>query len=373
MKEVRIKDICDKGSSNLKQKDVEGKEGAYAVYGASGLISYINTYHQENDYIAIVKDGSGIGRVSFMPAKSSVIGTMQYILPKEGYSIRYIGYCLQSLDLSRYKQGAAIPHIYFRDYGERKVRVSDNLTEQQDIVRYLDESFAKIDALKANAEKSLADAKALFQAELKKAMEPKEGWGEKKLGELAENLRTGLNPRTHFKLNTPDATGYYITVRELKGFTFQVDEKTDRINQHAIERINQRSGLKIGDILYSGTGTIGRTSIVTENPTWWNIKEGVYAITPKAFIDSKYLIYVLRCETIHKRILEKASGTTVKSIPMRELVNITIPLTSLTDQQSIVTHLDALSAKVTQLQQNLEKIKTECDALKQALLKQVFK
>lgn len=248
-----------------------------------------------------------------------------------------------------------------------------SLSEQQDIVRYLDESFAKIDALKVNAEKSLADAKALFQAELKKAMEPKEGWEEKKLGELAENLRTGLNPRTHFKLNTPDATGYYITVRELKGFTFQVDEKTDRINQHAIERINQRSGLKIGDILYSGTGTIGRTSIVTENPTWWNIKEGVYAITPKAFIDSKYLIYVLRCETIHKRILEKASGTTVKSIPMRELVNITIPLTSLTDQQSIVTHLDALSAKVTQLQQNLEKIKTECDALKQALLKQVFK
>lgn len=247
------------------------------------------------------------------------------------------------------------------------------LSEQQSIVRYLDESFAKIDALKVNAEKSLADAKALFQAELKKAMEPKEGWEEKKLGELAENLRTGLNPRTHFKLNTPDATGYYITVRELKGFTFQVDEKTDRINQHAIERINQRSGLKIGDILYSGTGTIGRTSIVTENPTWWNIKEGVYAITPKAFIDSKYLIYVLRCETIHKRILEKASGTTVKSIPMRELVNITIPLTSLTDQQSIVTHLDALSAKVTQLQQNLEKIKTECDALKQALLKQVFK
>ena len=64
MKELRIKDICDKGSSNLKQKDVEGKNGLYPVYGASGIISHIDTYHQEANYIAIVKDGSGIGRVT---------------------------------------------------------------------------------------------------------------------------------------------------------------------------------------------------------------------------------------------------------------------------------------------------------------------
>ena len=158
MKELRIKDICDKGSSNLKQKDVEGKNGLYPVYGASGVISHIDTYHQEEKYIAIVKDGSGIGRVTFMPAKSSVIGTMQYILPKEGFNINYIGYCLQSLDLSKYKQGAAIPHIYFKDYGERIVKVTEDKNEQQSIVDYLDSAFAKIDAMKANAEKALNEA-----------------------------------------------------------------------------------------------------------------------------------------------------------------------------------------------------------------------
>ena len=167
MKELRIKDICDKGSSNLKQKDVEGKNGQYPVYGASGIISHIDTYHQEENYIAIVKDGSGIGRVTFMPAKSSVIGTMQYILPKGGFNINYIGYCLQSLDLSKYKQGAAIPHIYFKDYGERIVKVTEDTKEQQSIVDYLDSAFAKIDAMKANAEKALNEAQALFQASLK--------------------------------------------------------------------------------------------------------------------------------------------------------------------------------------------------------------
>ena len=113
----KVKDICFKGSSQIAQKDLNGVSGIYPIYGASGLIKNIDFYHQEKEYIGLVKDGSGIGRIMFLPPKSSVIGTLQYILPKEGYNIRYIGYCLQSLRLEKYKQGAAIPHIYFKDYG----------------------------------------------------------------------------------------------------------------------------------------------------------------------------------------------------------------------------------------------------------------
>ena len=57
-------------------------------------------------------------------------------------------------------------------------------SEQQSIVDYLDSAFAKIDAMKANAEKALGEAKALFQASLKEMLEPKEGWEEKKLGDI---------------------------------------------------------------------------------------------------------------------------------------------------------------------------------------------
>ena len=59
------------------------------------------------------------------------------------------------------------------------------LSEQQSIVDYLDSAFAKIDAMKANAEKALNEAKALFQASLKEMLEPKEGWEEKILGDIA--------------------------------------------------------------------------------------------------------------------------------------------------------------------------------------------
>lgn len=176
----------------------------------------------------------------------------------------------------------------------------------------------------------------------------KEGWKEVPLECAIDNLRTGLNPRVHFKLNTPDATGYYVTVRELKGWTFEVDDKTDRINQAAVKRINERSNLLVGDVLYSGTGTIGNTAIVQEEPSWWNIKEGVYAITPKSdLLESRFLIYVLK--KLKDLIVSKSSGTTIKSIPMKELRKIEIPLPSLPEQQRIVEYLDSTFAEIDAL------------------------
>ena len=67
------------------------------------------------------------------------------------------------------------------------------LSEQQSIVDYLDSAFAKIDAMKANAEKALNEAKALFQATLKEMLEPKEGWEEKTLGDICSDIRYGTS------------------------------------------------------------------------------------------------------------------------------------------------------------------------------------
>ena len=62
---------------------IENATGAYPIYGAAGYIGNIDFYHQEKEYIAVVKDGAGVGRTMFLPGKSSVIGTLQYIVPKE--------------------------------------------------------------------------------------------------------------------------------------------------------------------------------------------------------------------------------------------------------------------------------------------------
>ena len=112
----KLSDVCTKGTSNIAQKDLDARNGCYPIYGASGFIKNVDFYHQEQPYIAIVKDGAGVGRVMQLPAKSSVIGTMQYIIPNEGVSVEYLAYALEHMNLSKYYLGAAIPHIYFKDY-----------------------------------------------------------------------------------------------------------------------------------------------------------------------------------------------------------------------------------------------------------------
>ena len=76
---TRLDELCQKKSSSIAQKDLENREGMYPIYGASGFIKNIDFYEQEKPYVAVVKDGAGVGRVMILPAKSSVIGTMQYI------------------------------------------------------------------------------------------------------------------------------------------------------------------------------------------------------------------------------------------------------------------------------------------------------
>lgn len=369
MKELRIKDICDKGSSNLKQKDVEGKNGLYPVFGASGIISHIDTYHQETNYIAIVKDGSGIGRVTFMPAKSSVIGTMQYILPKEGFNINYIGYCLQSLDLSKYKQGAAIPHIYFRDYGERIVKVTEDLKEQQSIVDYLDSAFAKIDAMKANAEKALNEAKALFQASLKEMLEPKEGWEEKALKDLGQT-QTGTTPSKSDKSNYGD---YIEFIRPS-----EIDyDGNGRIDYNCEIKLSEQGASK-GRVFASNSilmvcigATIGKVGFSIKEVS---CNQQINVFTPSNDLNYKFVYYAMRSPSFQHRVIKEgtSSQATLPIINKGKWEQLSISFPEIKEQEVIATHLDNLSSKVSDFKENYNKISQECDALKQAILRQVF-
>lgn len=365
MKEVQIKDICSKGSSSLRQKDLQ-EVGKFPVYGASGIAGYLDTYEQESEYIAIVKDGSGIGRVSFQEGKSSLIGTMQYILPQKGYDIRYIGYCLQSLDLSKYKQGAAIPHIYFRDYGERVVNVSDDLSEQQRIVSRLDSAFSHIDALKSNAEKQLNEAKALFQAELTECMKPKERWEEKSLGEVS-SFQNGFA----FKSNLFKKEGFpIIRISNIQNEAIQTDDivyfdKADYPVNFDNYKIYPQDIL----IAMSG-GTTGKLGINTTDTIFYqNQRVGVIRENKK-FLDHGFLFYFLHTKS--EESLKIAAGAAQPNLSTAQIKGFIIPVPQLEVQRQIVAHLDSLSSNIRKLEELQQKTIAECDALKQAMLREVF-
>ncbi|MDE6848432.1 MAG: restriction endonuclease subunit S, partial [Ruminococcus sp.] len=118
---VKLGDVCSKGSSNIAQKDIENNNGLYGIYGAGGYIKNIDFYHQNKPYIAVIKDGAGIGRTMLLPEKTSVIGTMQYLIPNELVIAEYLYYAVTHMNLAKYFTGTTIPHIYFKDYQREKL------------------------------------------------------------------------------------------------------------------------------------------------------------------------------------------------------------------------------------------------------------
>ena len=174
------------------------------------------------------------------------------------------------------------------------------------------------------------------------------------MGEICKSINTGLNPRKFFKLNTPDANGYYVTIREIRNGRIIFSEKTDRINNAALKLCNNRSNIESGDVLFSGTGTIGQVAVVHESPYNWNIKEGVYAIKPITCIISPFFLrYLLESKNIKDSIMKRVAGGTVQSISMAELKNIVIPIPPLELQEKIVAILDRFETLVNDLTNGL--------------------
>ena len=153
---VKLEDVCERASSNLKQSDIIDKNGDYPIYGASGYIGSVDFYHQDKPYVAVVKDGAGIGRTTLHPAYSSVIGTMQYLLPKDNVLPKYLYYVVKYMHLEKYFTGATIPHIYFKDYKyeefnldkiDRQREIIDSLGKIENVIEKRQQELDKLDEL----------------------------------------------------------------------------------------------------------------------------------------------------------------------------------------------------------------------------------
>ena len=107
-------------SSILQESSVQDA-GAYPVYGAIGVCGYTDAPEVDGDSILIIKDGASVGVTYYASGRYSAIGTLNRLVAKRGYSLRYLYYCLKIFNFAPYRTGLAIPHIYFKDYGKAKV------------------------------------------------------------------------------------------------------------------------------------------------------------------------------------------------------------------------------------------------------------
>ena len=132
---VCLSECLECKTSTLQESDV-CEHGVYPVYGANGIVGYLDNYNTEGEAVYIIKDGSGVGTVSYVTGKCSATGTLNTLQAKEGYSLQYLYYLLKVFNFEPYKTGMAIPHIYFKDYGKAKV-FCPSYTEQLRYARLL--------------------------------------------------------------------------------------------------------------------------------------------------------------------------------------------------------------------------------------------
>lgn len=268
---VKLEDVCERGSSSIKQSDIIESTGDYPIFGAAGYIGNVDFYQQEKPYVAVVKDGAGIGRTTLHPAKSSVIGTMQYLIPKENVLPKYLYYVVRYMHLEKYFTGATIPHIYFKDYKNEQFNL-DSLDVQKKIVNIL----GKCEKIISDRQSELAILDDLIKARFVEMFgDPGTnpmGWKETTIGEECFYIKDGPH-KSLPDIGKGNGGHPFISVRNIvDGYIDFSTAKyiSDEDYADAIKKCHPEKG----DMLYSKGGTTGIAKLIdvdTEFANWVHV------------------------------------------------------------------------------------------------------
>lgn len=165
---IKLKYLCESFNSAIIASTLKTR-GKTAVYGASGLSGYSDNEGISTEYLGIVKDGAGVGRVAQYKAGTLLVGTMSYIFPKKDCDINWLKYCIASLNLADSIDKATIPHIYFSDYGNRSV-LNLSREKQKKTADFLEGKTSLVDQLISNQEKQVERLKEYRQAIITKVV-----------------------------------------------------------------------------------------------------------------------------------------------------------------------------------------------------------
>lgn len=350
----KLGDICDKGSSNISLNKIKDNIGEYALFGASGYVKDIDFYHNETPYIGIVKDGSGCGRVNIYPAKSSLVGTMQYIYPKQNCDIKFLMYLLQSLDLSSLVTGAAIPHIYFKDYSKFSVPLPP-LSTQQSIVSELD----SLSQIIADCKETLKDYDALEQSifydMFGDPVKNDKGWEVKKLEDLCDKI-VDCPHSTPIKSETPTRFPC-IRTSELRNGEISWDSM-QYVGEKEYENRIARLQPQTDDIVFGREGSIGGAVILPEGYNFCLGQRTMLLRANRTLIEPVFLHRVILSDWIKNQIMDKNVASTVAHVNVKDVKAFLLPLPPLSLQQQFASKIEAIEQMKSETKKALQEAET---------------
>ena len=245
------------------------------------------------------------------------------------------------------------------------------LAEQQRIVGLLDEAFAGLATAKANAEKNLQNARALFESHLQSVFTQRgPGWVETTLSRATDGIYTGpfgslLHKSDYIADGIPLVNPAHIT--------------EVRIEPDLRKTVSKATALRLknyimreGDIVIGRRGEMGRCALVTEVEDGWLCGTGSFFIKPSTRCDTRYLVRFLRSDSCKARLEKIAGGAVMPNLSNTDLGNLTFDLPPLNRQKAIVEEIDSLHEETQRLARLYERKHAALEALKKSLLHQAF-
>jgi type I restriction enzyme, S subunit len=250
----------------------------------------------------------------------------------------------------------------------KAIRISfPPLPEQERIVGILDEAFEGIATAKANAEKNLQNARALFESHLQSVF--KRQPDEVPVSALATDVTDGDHmPPPKASTGVP-----FITISDIVKRTRQVDfSNTFTVPVEYFQKLKPNKKPRVGDVLYTVTGaTLGIPVLVGEQRDFC-FQRHIGLIRPKSDTDSAWLTYALLSPQVFRQATRGSTGAAQKTVSLSVLRELKLPKLSFTEQKRIARELDAISAETGRLARLYERKLAALNALKKSLLHEAF-
>jgi len=362
----RLGEVCEL-INGKNQSEVANPEGKYPIYGSGGEMGRADDFRCPAGCTIIGRKGS-INNPLFVAEKFWNVDTA-YALSPTSVDPKYLYYFCRSYDFGALNCGTTIPSLTSAIVKDVQIPFAP-LPEQQRIVAKLDAAFAKIDRLKANAEKNLANAKELFQSALNEAMRPKPGWVEKRLGE--HYLIT--SSKRVFKEQWKSSGVPFYRAREIvrlarDGFV----ENELFISEEMFSEYGKKYGLpNADDIMITGVGTLGVCYVVKEGDRFY-FKDGniIWLKKTSEELDSRYVELCFMTDDVIKQV-HANQGATVGTYTIEMAKATVVYAPSIDMQRLIVEDIQRLKVKFSVLQSNYTHLIADCAEMRQAVLKEAF-
>lgn len=324
--------------------------------------------------VLICKDGAGIGKLGILgelPDRATINSSLLLIRSGKHILPKYLYRCLtspyfQDIVQSRLN-GATTPHLYQRDITEFPI-VLPPLAEQQRIVGLLDEAFEGLATAKANAEKNLQNARALFESHLQSVFTQRgPGWVDRQLATLCHEITVGHvgSMKTEYK----ESGVPFLRSQNIR--PFEVSMENAMFIDETFHRALKKSQLRPGDLAIVRTGYPGTAAVIPPELPDSNCSDLVI-VRPSKEVNPHFLAAFFNSAFGKQLVLGKIVGAAQKHFNITSAKEVMLHIPPIPEQRTIIAMVDDLREQTQRLAHIYERKLAALAELKKSLLHQAF-